>query len=143
MTAQTSSHNDNTTGGQPDPVEQALRTLREVGRSEKKALVPPGTPGANGGGQKRSRSEQSPEAKRKAEERVRKLAEGLRQHSVFTPDDADARELISHLAAKIKSKAMRKAVRAVLADPELVVIGRRVRCLSGNAGDQVRKLLRL
>ena len=141
MTAETSPHNDNTTGGQPDPVEQALRTLREVGWSEKKAFVPPGTPGANGGGEKRS--EQSPEARRKAEERVRKLAEGLRQHSVFTPDDADARELISHLAAKIKSKAMRKAVRAVLADPELVVIGRRVRRLRGDAGDQVRKLLGL
>jgi len=143
MTAQPPSHNDNTTGGQPDPVEQALRTLREVGWSEKNALVPPGAPDAPGGGEKRSRSEQSPEAKRKAEERARKLAEGWRQHNVEAPDNADARELLSHLAEKFKSKAIRKAVRAVLADPELVVISRRVRRLRGDAGDQVRKLLGL
>jgi hypothetical protein len=58
-------------------------------------------------GRTKSRSE------RKAEERARKLAERWRQHNVEAPDNADARELLSHLAEKFKSKAMRKAVRAV------------------------------
>jgi len=86
---------------------------------------------------------QSPQAKRKAAQRERDLAEGWRQHNVRAPDDPDARELLGHLAQAMKSKKVRKIIRAVLADPELVVIGRRVRRLRGDAGVQVRNLLGL
>lgn len=85
----------------------------------------------------------SAEATRKQEQRERDLAEGWRQHNVRAPDDPDARELLSHLAQAIKSKKLRKTLRAVLADPDLVVIGRRVRRLRGEASTQVRQLLSL
>ena len=69
--------------------EQTLRaTLHQAGWVETTAFVEPGTPVACGG---EKRSERTPEAKRKAEERDRKLAEGWRQHNVMAPDDEDAR----------------------------------------------------
>ncbi len=123
--------------------DEALRaTLRAAGWVGTKAFVEPGTPVARGGGDAKP-AEKSPEAKRKAEERERKLAEGWRQHNVMAPDDADARELLSYLAQKIKSKTARINIRAVLTDPKLVAIGRRVRRLRGNDADQVRGLLGL
>jgi hypothetical protein len=61
----------------------------------------------------------------------------------MAPDDAESRELLSHLAQKIKSRTVRRNIRAVLADPGLVAIGRRVRRLRGENADQVRKLLGL
>lgn len=120
----------------PNSEKKSLKQeLRLAGWRETTAFIEPddGVEGAS--------VQQSPEAKRKTEQRERDLIEGWRQHNVKAPDDADARELLSHIAQAIKSKKVRKIVRAALADPELIVIGRRVRRLRGEAGDQVRKLL--
>jgi hypothetical protein len=122
----------------PGAEKQSLKAkMRLAGWKETTAFIEPD------GAAEPATEEQSPEAKRKADQRERDLAEGWRQHNVKAPDDADARELLTHLAQAIKSKKLRKVVRAVLADPDLVVIGRRVRRLRGEDGAQVRKLLGL
>lgn len=122
----------------PGAEKQSLKAkLRLAGWKETTAFIEPD------GAAEPATEAQSAEAKRKADQRERDLAEGWRQHNVKAPDDADARELLTHLAQAIKSKKLRKAVRAVLADPDLIMIGRRVRRLRGEPGTQVRKLLGL
>ena len=129
------SHGDNFTIF-PNSKKQSLKQkLRLAGWRETTAFIEPDD-SAEGVSEK-----QSPAAKRKPEQRERDLIVGWRQHNVKAPDDSDARELLSHIAQVIKSKKIRKIIRAALADPELIVIGRRVRRLRGEAGDQVRKLL--
>jgi len=122
------------TGGE----RQSLKAkLRLAGWRETKAFIEPD------GIADPATENRTAEATRKAEQRERDLAEGWRQHNVKAPDDADARELLSHIAQAIESKRFRKILRTVLADPDLVVIGRRVRRLRGEAGTQVRTLLGL
>ena len=83
------------------------------------------------------------DAERKADQRQRQLADGLKQINVVAPEDNDARVLIMQVAKAISSKAVRRDIAAILADRDLAKIGRKVRRLRGNAADQVRALLKL
>ncbi len=130
---------DHPAGDEPSDSELRDALLRN-GWIEAKALVEPGSGIAPQSNQPRRRTAA---AQRKAEQRERDLAEGWRQHNVKTPDDADARELLSCVAQALKSQKLRKAIRLTLVDPDLLMIGRRVRRLRGEAGRQVRDLLKL
>lgn len=72
------------------------------------------------------------EARRKAEQRERDLAEGWRQHNVKAPNNSAARSLLSRVASEITSDRKRDAVSASLDDPELVLMAQ-----------QYKRLLRL
>jgi hypothetical protein len=117
--------------------------LRDAGWKEAKAFIEPGCTHSFISQDDEESSERSSEARRKAEQRARDLANGWRQLNVRAPDDPDARELLVHIAEAIRSKTVRRNIRAVMADPALVMIGRRVRRLRGGAADQVRALLAL
>ncbi|MBX9842118.1 MAG: hypothetical protein K2Z80_09965, partial [Xanthobacteraceae bacterium] len=122
----------------PGAEKQSLKAkLRLAGWRETTAFIEP-----DGSAQKPV-DNRSAEAERKAEQRERDLAEGWRQHNVKAPDDPDARELLSYVAQALKSKKLRRIIRSALSDPDLVMIGRRVRRLRGDVGDQVRKALGL
>jgi hypothetical protein len=117
--------------------------LKDAGWREVKAYIEP-TPGAASVGAAAGESPKSrSEAKRKAAQRERDRVAGWRQHNVRAPDTSEARELIAHVAERVKSKQFLRIVRAVLADPDLVKIGRKVRRLRGPAADEVRTLLKL
>jgi hypothetical protein len=85
----------------------------------------------------------SADARRKARERQEKLDLGWKQLNVNAPSDDEARGLLAQVAKAIQSKHVRRDILAVLADRELVTIGRKVRRLRGEAADQVRMLLKL
>lgn len=85
----------------------------------------------------------SADAGRKARERQEKLAQGWKQLNVMAPIDPVAREFLAAAALRIKSKKVLNALRAALDNPRVVTIGQRVLRLQGEAGDQVRRALRL
>jgi|SRR5665213_313701 len=119
--------------------EQARNALLQKGWNETVALVPPGTATSS----KRNDATRSPEAERKAKERLHMREQGWNQHNVMAPNNALAREFLSAAAQRIKSPKVLKALRAALDDPDLVRIGKKVRRLRGEKGDQVRKMLGL
>lgn len=114
--------------------------LRREGWLEVRAFVEPSEQSTGATSEK---SEARTNAERKADQRKRQSAEGLKQINVVAPEDDDARALIMQIAKALKSKAVRRDIAAVLADRDLVKIGRKVRRLRGNAADQVRALLKL
>lgn len=120
------------------PVSKAR--LRREGWREVRAFIEPIEPPPPKSGDEQERRSN---AERKADQRQRQLAEGLKQINVVAPEDEDARALVMQVAKAIRSKLVRRDVAAVLADRDLVKIGRRVRRLRGNAADQVRALLKL
>lgn len=85
----------------------------------------------------------SADARRKARERQEKLDLGWKQLNVNAPSDDEARGLLAQVAKAIRSKHVRRDILAVLADRELVTLGRKVRRLRGEAADQARMLLKL
>jgi hypothetical protein len=120
------------------------KLLRKAGWTEKRAFFEPENDGPgvfaeDDDGSPKARSN----AERKADQRKRKLDAGFRQLNVEAPDDDDARALIAQVAKASQSKQARRDVRAVLADRDLVMIGRRVQRLRGQASAQVRALLKL
>jgi hypothetical protein len=140
MRDETFSQND-TTGNSFDLSDEQLReALVGKGWTETTAFVEPGTPAAEA---PKASETRSADAERKALEREELRRDGWRQHNVMAPDDALAREFLSAAAQKIKSKKILGALRAALDDPKLIKIGRKIRRLRGDAGDQVRKLLDL
>jgi hypothetical protein len=139
VTMDTSSNFDNS--GQrenADAVKHRTDELKAEGWSEVIALVPPGTGVIGKSGHRPQRSEA---AQRKAAERERDLANGVRQVNVKVVDDPQARDVVSQVAAAMKSRKMRSVVRMVLTDPELCAIGLKVRRLRGERGEYVRKVL--
>ncbi|MDU0957792.1 MAG: hypothetical protein E7A86_21860, partial [Bradyrhizobium sp.] len=105
-----------------------------------RAFIEPNEPST---GTKQERPGARTDAERKADQRQRQLADGLKQINVVAPKDDDARALIMQVARAIMSKPVRRDIAAVLADRDLVKIGRRVRRLRGSAADQARALLKL
>lgn len=125
-----------------------IETMALVELANTAAGEPKATRGANGsagaGKAKATRiASGGADAARKAKEREKLLKEGWRQHNVLAPDNPLAREFLSAAAEKLKSRKILRALRAAMEDPDLVVIGRKVRRLRGEAGDQVRRLLGL
>ena len=122
-----------------EPTDEQLReALLKNGWIETTALVEPGTAVPP---KSKPSPARSAEADRKAQEREELIRQGWRQLNVIAPDDPLAREFLAAAAREIKSKKTLRALRAALADPELIMIGRRVRRLRGDVGDHVRKLL--
>ncbi|KQT12618.1 MULTISPECIES: hypothetical protein [Bradyrhizobium] len=125
--------------GEPEPRISKARLKRE-GWREVRAFI---EPGEQAPATKSEQTEARTDAERKADQRQRQLADGLRQVNVVAPKDDDARALVMQVAKAIRSKAVRRDIAAVLADRDLVKIGRKVRRLRGNVADQVRALLKL
>lgn len=125
--------------GEPEPRISKTRLKRE-GWLEVRAFIEPSGPTA---GTTNEKPEARTDAERKADQRQRQLADGLKQINVVAPEDNDARALIMQVAKAIRSKAVRRDIAAILVDRDLVKIGRKVRRLRGNAADQVRALLKL
>src|ERR1700675_1066924 len=120
------------------------KLMRKAGWKEKRAFFEPeneapGVFAEDDDGSPKPRSN----AERMADQRQGKLGAGFRQLNGEAPDDDDARALIAQVAKAIQSKQARRDVRAVLADRDLVMIGRRVQRLRGEASAQVRALLKL
>lgn len=114
--------------------------LKRDGWREVKAFIAPSEPPRLA---EKEVLEPRTDAERKADQRQRQLAKGIKQINVEAPNDNDARALIMQVAKAIKSKPVRRDIAAVLADRDLVKIGRQVRRLRGSDADQVRALLRL
>jgi hypothetical protein len=125
--------------GEPEPRISKSRLKRE-GWLEIRAFIEPTEPTV---GAKYEKRETRTDAERKADQRQRQLAQGLQQINVVAPEDNDARALIIQVAKAIRSKAVRRDIAAVLADRDLVKIGRRVRRLRGSEADEARALLKL
>ena len=125
--------------GEPERRISTARLKRE-GWREVRAFIEPIEPVDD---TKNEKSEARTDADRKADQRKRQLADGLRQINVVAPEDEDARALVMQVAKAIRSKPVRRDIAAVLADRDLVKIGRKVRRLRGNEADQVRALPRL
>lgn len=129
-------------GDQSGEPERRISTacLKREGWREVRAFIEPTEPVDD---TKNEKSEARTDADRKADQRKRQLADGLRQINVVAPEDEDARALVMQVAKAIRSKPVRRDIAAVLADRDLVKIGRKVRRLRGNEADQVRALLKL
>lgn len=125
--------------GEPAPLISKARLKRD-GWREVQAFIPPSEPPPPTGTEVPG---PRTDAERKADQRKRQLADGLKQLNVVAPEDDDARALVMQVAKAIGSKTVRRDIAAVLADRELVKIGRKVRRLRGNEADQVRALLKL
>ena len=125
--------------GEPESCISKARLKRE-GWREVRAFIEPNEPST---GTKQERPGARTDAERKADQRQRQLADGLKQINVVAPKDDDACALIMQVARAIMSKPVRRDIAAVLADRDLVKIGRRVRRLRGSAADQARALLKL
>ncbi len=125
--------------GEPAPRISKARLKRDGWREVQAFIAPSERPPQTVTEEQEPRSD----AERKADQRKRQLADGLKQLNVVAPDDDDARLLVMQVAKAIKSKPVRRDIAAVLADRDLVKIGRKVRRLHGNEADQVRALLKL
>ena len=125
--------------GEPAPRISKARLKRDGWREVQAFIAPSEQPPQTVTEEQEPRSD----AERKADHRKRQLADGLKQINVVAPEDDDARALVMQVAKAIKSKLVRRDIAAVLADRELVKIGRKVRRLRGNEADQVRALLKL
>ncbi|KQT12898.1 MULTISPECIES: hypothetical protein [unclassified Bradyrhizobium] len=125
--------------GEPEPCISKARLKRE-GWREVRAFIEPTEPAAS---TKKEKPEARTDGERKADQRRRQHADGLRQINVVAPEDNDARALIMQVAKAVGSKAVRRDIAAVLADRDLVKIARRVRRLRGSEADQARALLKL
>ena len=124
---------------EPEPRISKTR-LKQEGWLEVRAFIEPTEPAADA---KNEKPEARTDAERKADQRKRQLADGLRQINVVAPEGEDARALVMQVAKAIRSKLVRRDIAAVLADRDLVKIGRKVRRLRGIEADQVRALLKL
>lgn len=127
-------------GAEPPPKASIKILLKQAGWKEAKAFFAPGCPRAEAS---EPGTERRTDAERKAAQRELHREKGLRQINVIAPDQEDARALLVQVAEAIKSKQVRRDILAVLADRELLLIGRKVRRLRGDAADQVRALLKL
>ncbi|MGY4598109.1 hypothetical protein ACVWXL_005855 [Bradyrhizobium sp. GM22.5] len=126
--------------GEPAPRISKARLKRDGWREVQAFIAPSEQPPQTVTEEQEPRSD----AERKADQRKRQHADGLKQlNDVIAPDDDDARALVMQVAKAIKSKPVRRDIAAVLADRDLVKIGRKVRRLHGNEADQVRALLKL
>lgn len=131
-----------------DPGDEAGKAMPRISRArlkrdgwrEVKAFIAPSEPPRLA---ENEALEPRTDAERKADQRQRQLAQGIRQINVEAPNDNDARALIMQVAKAIRKKAVRRDIAAILADRDLVTIARKVRRLRGNAADQVRALLKL
>jgi hypothetical protein len=114
--------------------------LRREGWLEVRAFVEPSEQAT---GTTSEKPEARTDAERKADQRKRQSADGLKQLNVVAPEDDDARALVMQVAQAIRSKPVRRDIAAVLTDRDLVKIGRKVRRLRGDVANQVRALLKL
>lgn len=124
---------------EPTPRISRARLKRDGWREVQAFIAPSEQPSPMG----TEKQEPRTDAERKADQRKRLLADGLKQLNVVAPEDDDARALVMQVAKAVKSKPIRRDIAAVLADRDLVKIGRKVRRLRGNEADQVRALLKL
>ncbi len=119
--------------GVPEACISKGRLVREGWRAVRAFIEPSGPAPTT----KNENPEARPDAERKADQRQRQLADGLKLINVVVPKDDDNRTLVMQAAKAIKSKAVSRDVAAALTDRDLVKIARRLRRLRGSAADEV------